>query len=156
MGGLFKIDLTSANTVHKVSKPTSALWLPRTAFITFVTLLMSLSQTPDMWLAAGGWKRLSSSGQLYHSTSRECNSLLMHSLFKSRIGRRSCFSAPVKFVPLSDHTYLGQPRTEINRTKAWMKVSVSSELTSSVSTARLLKHTNIQPFIFTVLRLRFP
>ena len=54
IGRLLKIYVTSANTVRNVSKPTSALWLPRTAFIDFLTLQMSLSHTPDMWLAAGG------------------------------------------------------------------------------------------------------
>ena len=83
IGRLFKIDVTSANTVRNASKSTSALRLPRTAFIAFFTLLTSLSQTPDIWLAAGGWKRHSGSGHLYHSTSRECNSLLMRSSLKS-------------------------------------------------------------------------
>ena len=54
IGRLFKMDVTSANTVRNVSRPTRAPGLPKTAFIAFLTLLMSLSETPDMWLAAGG------------------------------------------------------------------------------------------------------
>ena len=41
----------------------------------------------------------------------------------------------MKFVPLSDQISLGQPRTEMNRRRANMNVSVSKELTSSMSTA---------------------
>ena len=150
IGQLFKIDVTSTNTVRNVSRPTGAPGLPRTAFIAFLTLLMSLSQTPDLWLAAGGWKRLSGSGQHstvpYDSTSCEWNSLLMRSLFKSWTDQWSSSLALVKFVPLSDHISFGWPRTEMNWTKVWMNVSVSSELTYSMCTAQVLKHRNMQPY----------
>ena len=61
-GRLFKFDVIPANTVRRVSEATRAPWLSRTAFIAFLTLLISFSQTPDMWLAASDWKRLFGSG----------------------------------------------------------------------------------------------
>ena len=54
MGRLLRIDVTSANTVHMVSKGTAAPGLLKTAFIAFRTLLISLSHTPEMWLTVGG------------------------------------------------------------------------------------------------------
>ena len=128
IGRLFKINVTSANTVRNASKSTRALWLPRTAFIAFFTLLMSLSQTPDIWLVVGGWKCHSGSRHVYHSTSRDCNSLLMRSSLISWISRWSSFSAPVKFVLLSDHISFGQPRTEINRSRAWINEVLQQNL----------------------------
>lgn len=46
---LFKMDVTSANTVHKVSSPTRVPWSPRTAFITFLT---SNKPLPYYWHVA--------------------------------------------------------------------------------------------------------
>ena len=148
MGRLFRIDVTSANTVRRVSKGIAAPGLLKTAFIALRTLLISLSQTPDMWLAVGGWKRHLSKSYLNQSASYECSSLLICTSFSSRTERRSSLSASVKFVPLSDQISLGQPRTEMNRRRAKINVSVSKELTSSMWTARLLKHTNMQPYTF--------
>ena len=155
MGRLFRMDVTSANTVRRVSKGIAAPGLLKTAFIAFRTLLISLSHTPDMWLAVGGWKRHLGNTYLNHSASYECSSLLICSSFSSRTERRSSLSAPVKFVPLSDQISLGQPRTEMNRRRAKINVSVSKELTSSMWTARLLKHTNMQPHTLITLRARF-
>ena len=121
----------------------------------FRTLLISLSHTPDVWLVVGGWKRHFGNTHLNQSASYICSSLLICSSFSSRIERRSSFSAPVKFVPLSDQISLGQPRTEMNRRRAKMNVLVSKELTSSMCTARPLKHTNMQPHTLTTLRARF-
>ena len=155
MGRLFRMDVTLANTVRKVSKGIAAPGLLKTAFIAFRTLLISLSHTPDMWLAGGGWKRLLGNTYLNHSASYECSSLLICSSFSSRTERRSSLSAPVKFVPLSDQIFLGQPRTEMNRRRAKINVSVSKELTSSMWTAWLLKHRNMQPYTLITLQARF-
>lgn len=75
----------------------------------YATIIISLSHTPDTWLAVGGWKRHLGNIYLNHSTLYECSSLLICSSFSSRTERRSSLSAPVKFVPLSDQISLGQP-----------------------------------------------
>ena len=122
MKRLSKMDITSENTVRKISKRMAAPGLLKKAFMAFRTLLISLSHTPDMWLAVGGWKRHFGNTHLNQSASCICSSLLICSSFSSRIERRSSFSAPVKFVPLSDQISLGQPRTEMNRRRAKMNV----------------------------------
>lgn len=102
------MGVTSANTVRRVSKGIAVPGLLKTAFIAFRTLLISLSHTPDTWLAVGGWKRHLGNIYLNHSTLYECSSLLICSSFSSRTECRSSLSAPVKFVPLSDQISLGQ------------------------------------------------
>ena len=89
MGRLFKMDIASENTVRKVSKGMAAPGLLKIAFMAFCTLIISLSHTPDMWLAVGGWKRHFGNTHLNQSTSCVCNSLLISSSFSSRIKRRS-------------------------------------------------------------------
>ena len=41
------------------------------------------------------------------------------------------FAPPCRFVPLSDQTFLGQPRTATNARKAFMKAAVVIEVTTS-------------------------
>ena len=93
------------------------------------TVLICLSHTPPIWLAASGLKT--------HSMPAWC---ILFRIMAWSIWSKAMSSSdltPMKFVPLSHLIcYIG-PRRAIDRRKAWINESVSSELETSIWMALL-------------------
>ena len=58
-------------------------------------------------------------------------------------------SAPMKFIPLSQHISLTGPRLQMKHLNAFINESVSKESASSMCTALLAKQVNKAPYLFT-------
>ena len=89
------------------------------------------SHNPPWWEACGGLKDHSTSFQ------RAVLTILLRS--NCRKLRDNSVLAPTIFVPLSDHTFEGMPRREMNLMNPLMSVSVSKLGNISIWTARVEK-----------------
>ena len=105
--------------------------------ITFLTVLICLSQTPPIWLAAGGLK--------VQVMARFFKSSLIWLWSISAMAVRSLRSAPTKLVPLSHLMSWTDPRLAINRRNACMKLSVSRDLAVSRWMDLLARQVKITP-----------
>ena len=76
----------------------------------------------------------------------------MLSVFQFSIHSRSSFSAPMKFVPLSDQIIAGVPRRETNRSTPILQELVSMDGTTSTWTARVVRQVKRNPHLFSVVR----
>ena len=141
-GLAFNVWSTMQIVVGKTSSVTDLF--PNTANIAFLQPLTNRSHTPPNWGAAGGlnfhlilrWIRCSSVPSLFHAATYSANSL----------------SAQTNFVPLSLVSVLGLLLRAINLIIALRQLSVSNLGTTSICTAVIVRHVNIQRCRFSLLR----
>ena len=129
IGRLLIIDSTSHKTVCNTSSVIRGLEV-NNANSTLRIVRIILSQTSPWCDASGGLN-----DQSMPFLRATCTTL-DESIWRNE--RDSSVRAPTKFVPWSDHNFSGFPRLAMNRMKPLMNVSVSSEGSTSMWTARVL------------------
>ena len=133
------IRSASVNTVWSTSSLIRSL--PRIAFGLRFTDFTSLSQTPDMCDAPGGWNT--------YLQPRCCNSFPTFSLSICSIPFLISRSASTKFDPLSERSSFTCPLRLRNLIRTKMKSSVSRDLATSRWMAREFIQTKMSPHLFS-------
>ena len=144
-GRSFNIFSTSAIRVSRVSSFT--IWVPKSERRIFRIEWLIRSQTPPAWLACRWLK--------FHLIPHLLRQLSIRSGFQCSKAVLISESAPLKLVPLSLKTSIGEPRLLTNLVKAWINESAVRSWAISMCTARIAKHVNTNPYLFTWLRLDF-
>lgn len=112
--------------------------------ITLLKAVIKLSQQPPLCGAQGGMK--------LHWVPCLTTCRFIWTRFRALILFLSSFSAPIKFVQLSENISDGHGRWLIKRCIAITQLSVVSEWATSRWTARVDKHIKRTPHIFSYLR----
>lgn len=112
--------------------------------ITLLKAVINLSQQPALCGAQGGMK--------LHWVPCLTTCRFIWTIFRALILFLSSFSAPMKFVPLSENISDGHSRWLIKRCIAITQLSVVSEWATSRWTARVDKHLKRTPHLFLCLR----
>ena len=141
MGRSFSIFSDSAITVNKISSETVCFFIK--AHNICLVDLMSLSQTPPIWLAYGGLN--------LHSISF-CNILVFNCcIFQNFISSLISLFPPWKLVPLSLNIISGFPLLLINLIRAHRNESNSSVYDTSICTDLVVKQVKRHPYLLTLL-----
>ena len=138
------LALSDCSTRHSVVLRISSvtLLLPRMSYETRLTLRTNRSQEPPWCSELDGFNF-----PLIPFWTKTAGA----SLFQLSMQAKSSFWAPTKFVPLSDMMVVGVPRRAINLSTPITQELVSSEGTTSMCTALVVRQVNKKPHLFSVL-----
>ena len=139
-------EFSAYSTRQKVVFNTSSVRrrVPRIVYSILLKLRTNISQMP-LWCGALGGLNL-------HLMPLRAISTAMLSVFHFSIHSRSSFSAPMKFVPLSDQIIAGVPQLETNRSTPITQELVFMDRTTSTWTARVVRQVKRNPHLFSVVR----